>query len=494
MKKQLNPTIKAHLIRSAFYLLLLLGVCAIPFALAQRNATKRSGKQSAQFKKAPEQSQPLASAGGVLAPDLSSWTLAANYPLVIESPAVTSDGTYAYSAGGFAGGATNAVYRYDPAANAWVPLATMPTGAYDAGIAYAANTNKIYVFGGVDPGGNVLVTTQIYDIVSNTWTMGASLPDPAGRYFPSAVYYGANGKIYVMGGFDGATFSEQSQTWEYDPVANTWNTTRANIPVAMAGAGYSIVGQFIYLAGHWNGGLGSTDHYRYDIVNDAWVSVAPVPVAMYRPASGAVGMQTYLVGGGNPFFSGSNPEARKQASMRAPATSYTSTYIYDTTSDSWTTGPNTNVAHSFTGGAAIGARLLVVGGYNGTGDTNTVETATVPCVYALTATTPVPFVPGVTNIGNSCDDCSTVIALPFPVSLYGNTYTSAAAGSNGYLTFGTAIPQLWHHLLAEHPGYFRAGTLLGRPGHLLHWVRNLHDHHRHRSQPRLLCRVPDRGL
>jgi hypothetical protein len=35
MKKQINPTIKAHLIRSAFYLLLLLGVCAIPFALAQ---------------------------------------------------------------------------------------------------------------------------------------------------------------------------------------------------------------------------------------------------------------------------------------------------------------------------------------------------------------------------------------------------------------------------------------------------------------------------
>ena len=42
MKKQLNPTIKAHLIRGAFYLLLLLAVCAIPFALAQRNATKRT--------------------------------------------------------------------------------------------------------------------------------------------------------------------------------------------------------------------------------------------------------------------------------------------------------------------------------------------------------------------------------------------------------------------------------------------------------------------
>ena len=35
MKKQINPTIKAHLIRSAFYVLLLLAVCVIPFALAQ---------------------------------------------------------------------------------------------------------------------------------------------------------------------------------------------------------------------------------------------------------------------------------------------------------------------------------------------------------------------------------------------------------------------------------------------------------------------------
>src|SRR5262249_16751088 len=52
-------------------------------------------------------------------------------------------------------------------------------------------------------------------------------------------------------------------------------------------------------------------------------------------------------------------------------------------------------------------------------------------------TTPRTFVPGVTHIGNHCDDCSTVIALPFPVSLYGNTYVGAAAGSNGSLTFGT---------------------------------------------------------
>src|SRR5262245_11241445 len=42
MKKQINPSIKAHFIRSAFYLVLLIAVCAIPFALAQRrSAIKR---------------------------------------------------------------------------------------------------------------------------------------------------------------------------------------------------------------------------------------------------------------------------------------------------------------------------------------------------------------------------------------------------------------------------------------------------------------------
>jgi hypothetical protein len=41
MKKQTSTSVKAHLVRGAFYILLLIAVCAIPFALAQRNATKR---------------------------------------------------------------------------------------------------------------------------------------------------------------------------------------------------------------------------------------------------------------------------------------------------------------------------------------------------------------------------------------------------------------------------------------------------------------------
>ena len=62
MKKQINPTIKAHLIRGAFYLLLLLAVCAIPFALARTAAQRTVTKQSV------GQSVPSAALSSLLAP------------------------------------------------------------------------------------------------------------------------------------------------------------------------------------------------------------------------------------------------------------------------------------------------------------------------------------------------------------------------------------------------------------------------------------------
>jgi hypothetical protein len=44
MKKQLNPSVKAHLLRGAFtcFCFMLMAVCIIPFALGQRATTKQS--------------------------------------------------------------------------------------------------------------------------------------------------------------------------------------------------------------------------------------------------------------------------------------------------------------------------------------------------------------------------------------------------------------------------------------------------------------------
>ncbi|MCC6952275.1 MAG: hypothetical protein IT433_12635 [Phycisphaerales bacterium] len=59
------------------------------------------------------------------------------------------------------------------------------------------------------------------------------------------------------------------------------------------------------------------------------------------------------------------------------------------------------------------------------------------CGVLEVVASPGVFEAGTTDIGNHCDDCATNIALPFPVNMYGGSYTSGYAGSNGTFTFGT---------------------------------------------------------
>src|SRR5207253_9385621 len=58
--------------------------------------------------------------------------------------------------------------------------------------------------------------------------------------------------------------------------------------------------------------------------------------------------------------------------------------------------------------------------------------------YLISQSTGAAIVPGATDTGNHCDDCVTTIGLPFPVQLYGSSYTQVTASSNGNLQFDSA--------------------------------------------------------
>ncbi len=201
MKKQINHSTEAYLIRGAFYLLLLIAVCAVPLALAQQKTKRSAAKDEPNSTRATDKARVL---NGGLNPALSAWTIVAKYPLVIQSPAVASDGTYAYSGTGSAGDSpTSGFYRYDPVGDTWTSLPNVPIAVYAAGAVYAGNTNAIYIFGGYD-GTAAQSTTQIYNIATQSWSTGAPMPE--GRSFVNAAYYPDNGKIYVIGGFDTELF------------------------------------------------------------------------------------------------------------------------------------------------------------------------------------------------------------------------------------------------------------------------------------------------
>ena len=279
----------------------------------------------------------------------------------------TSDGTYAYVAGGYsfdAGTDQNIFQRFDPVANAWTVLAPMPDAVTMASAVYSPVNNKVYVFGGENiTGGTVSNATRIYDIPTNTWSAGANMPDI--RAFMASGYY--NGKIYLIAGYNTPNVtSAQTQVWEYDPIANTFNTTRMPYPNAngTGGPGFGIINGHFYVAG----GRDLTNTvialvYDYNIATDTWTPRASMPAPNNVPGSGVENGQLALFGGGNPF-------------SLAPETTG-ATVIYNPATDTWAAGPTLNQIRSFPAGTNVGNTLVAAGGY--TGSTTTGSTETVAC-------------------------------------------------------------------------------------------------------------------
>jgi Kelch motif/Galactose oxidase, central domain len=321
------------------------------------------------------------------------WQIVASMPVDVYGATGTSDGTYVYEAGGYSfssGTNLDAFNRYDPVANAWTTLASMPTAAFMASAVYYPPTNKIYVFGGEDAisGVNYNVT-RIYDVATSTWSTGDNMPDV--RSFMASGYNSANGKVYLVGGYNtGDVTSAQPNTWEYDPIADTF-TERAPIPHAVGGVAFGIINGHLYVAG----GRDATDTvvnlvWDYDIAANTWAQRTEMPAIQNNVAGSAVALgRLWVFGGGNPFGSARKGSTRAAFPMRegsVPATNTfrrknnsrtpdltSASYVYDPVTDSWSDAPSMNELRSFASGTSIGTKLFAGGGLDGFGSTTSVE-------------------------------------------------------------------------------------------------------------------------
>ena len=211
------------------------------------------------------------------------WVSVQSMPLDLYAVAGASDGTYSYHCGGYSAsqGATLAVVnRFNPATNTWTSMAPMPQAAGSATAVYYPPTNKIYVFGGDDPitGINYNVT-RIYDIASNAWTTGANMPDV--HSFAAGGYVPATGKIYIISGYNtGALTSAQPNTWQYDPVTNTWTdlTVSAPFPHPAGGFAYGVINNKLYIAGGRDAASMVINlTWAYDPVTNTYTQLADEP-------------------------------------------------------------------------------------------------------------------------------------------------------------------------------------------------------------------------
>src|SRR6516165_9819744 len=143
---------------------------------------------------------PLASVE-VYNPSANSWTYLASLPQTLYGESAVSDGAghiYTFGGVGANGAITNVVYRYTIATNSWDTLsASMQVGVSNSAAVLASN-GLIYVLGGATSTG-ATATVESYNITTNTWNLETSLPQPMSS---EAATTDSLGRIEVLGGYD----------------------------------------------------------------------------------------------------------------------------------------------------------------------------------------------------------------------------------------------------------------------------------------------------
>ena len=325
MKKQTNPNIKAHLLRGAFYLLLLVAICAIPFTLAERNTIKPVRIPAALAQTGVDALKALLKPRIPDGTCIPAWQSGPDQPPARYAfQAALGTDNMLYVAGGQTADATPTLYdqvsRYDFTTNTWSNVAPLPVPLGQGTI--GASNGKIYLAGGFIGGTNVTNALRIYDIASNSWTSGANMPTSPG--VEAAAGAVVNGKFYVMGGDDFT--NGLNTTFIYDIATNTW-TTGATLPDSRTNTYGTAYNGLIYVyGGVILPGFTTTDTLlRYDPVANSWTNLG---------SAGTAGLGNY--GGIAPFGTGQLVIADGADSTGA---STTGTHIFDISGGTFSAGP-----------------------------------------------------------------------------------------------------------------------------------------------------------
>lgn len=175
---------------------------------------------------------------------------------------------------------------YDPGTHACTHGAPMLSTRWLP--ASVAIDGRIYVIGGSPPElGRPDNFVQVYNVSLDTWSRCA--PMPTARQCETVVY---NGKIYAIGGYDGAR--SLSDFAEYDPKADTW-TALPDMPFAMSAHHAVVIGDEVYCFGDYaDPGLVAC----YNFTSRRWSNVR-IPFLPVRHAAVVLHDTTVYVCGGN---------------------------------------------------------------------------------------------------------------------------------------------------------------------------------------------------
>lgn len=270
------------------------------------------------------------------------------------------------------------------AGHAWQGLAPVPDpdGAGPAigateGACVANIGNKLYMAYGFNPGTGDTRFLRIYDIATDTWSLGPLAPLPVRSEGYRGVAHG--GMLYCVGKRPAGA----PDVARFDPASGTW-ATLTSMSDPRSGTTAAVFGNAIYVFGGRKGaapcggpfvtpGGGFTTVLRYDIATDTWSNAGNLAVDRSDATAARVGSTVYVFGGCNGTGFLSSVEAYDPVTQ-------TSTLLGATLPS-----PRSNAA-----AAAVGNKVHVTGGANSNVPAGTNHVVFNPTTGTFSVGTPLP--------------------------------------------------------------------------------------------------------
>lgn len=288
----------------------------------------------------------------------NTWTQVAPLPTprsflavgLVENVGRVSSGDHGIVAAGGridGGNGTAIVEEYIVEDDRWSIRALLPTVRHSAGSAI------------------VTVADDVDDVAQELWMIGGQVQDtlsdkglafrtnrdhvrrmpdlPEARFLHGATVLGD--RVYLFGG---RNFSEETDTWAFDPETGTYESLPAlpsiqNAPVAVT------VGDLVYAIGGFDGfGNAIATTRAYDPVARTWSNRQPMTSGRGNAAAVVVGTDIHVIGGEN-------------------GAALPTVEIYDTLTNTWRAGPLLPAGRAGAMAVAHKGRVVVFGGENGTG-------------------------------------------------------------------------------------------------------------------------------
>ena len=194
-----------------------------------------------------------------------------------------------------------------------------PSAREGAAMAYDSTNARVVLFGGL--GTVELSDTWVYDPSANTWTNRNPATHPSARTQAAMAFDTCNGTIVLFGGISAA--ANERDTWEYNVATNQWtNTTKPTAPPAMESytmAYYSTVQRNVLVGRSTTSGAMQT--WAYDVTTDTWAN----RVATFSPARSGQGVAYHAAFDRLVLFGGSSLFS-----------TYGDTWEYNYNANSWT--------------------------------------------------------------------------------------------------------------------------------------------------------------